>query len=186
MVLKKAGMGGIKGWYKSYSSLQSGRGWGSGGDSLTYKPLTFYCMRCGNPHNKIACPKCGSKAVRASWYTCKFKKGTRFITQGSKEELQTIATLLFSATEQLGNDACRIEVLTFLLPLMTEVNVHDEAFAIDFRTTHTTGDISKGIRLLSSISPSCNSHETHSFHSRVSYPSSPVQLIRLPSQPSFV
>jgi hypothetical protein len=66
MVLKKAGMGGIKGWYKSYSSLQSGRGCGSGGDSLTYKPLTFYCMRCGNPHNKIACPKCRSKAVRAS------------------------------------------------------------------------------------------------------------------------
>jgi hypothetical protein len=66
MVLKKAGMGGIKGWYKSVSSLQSGRTWGSGGDSLTYKPLTFYCMRCGNPHNKIACPKCGSKAVRAS------------------------------------------------------------------------------------------------------------------------
>ena len=28
MVLKKAGMGGIKGWYKSYSSLQSGRGMG--------------------------------------------------------------------------------------------------------------------------------------------------------------
>jgi hypothetical protein len=66
MVLKKAGMGGIKGWYKSYSSLQSGRGWGTGGDSFTYKPLTFYCMLCGNPHNKIACPKCGSKAVRAS------------------------------------------------------------------------------------------------------------------------
>jgi len=66
IVLKKAGMGGIKGWYKSFSSLQSGRGWGTGGDSFTYKPLTFYCMNCGNPHNKIACPKCGSKAVKAS------------------------------------------------------------------------------------------------------------------------
>jgi hypothetical protein len=65
MVLKRAGMGGIKGWYKSYSSLQSGRGWGTGGDSFTYKPLTFYCMLCGNPHKKIACPKCGSKAVTA-------------------------------------------------------------------------------------------------------------------------
>ena len=66
MTLRKAGMGGIKGWYKSFSSLQSGRGWGTGGDSFTYKPLTFYCVNCGNPHNKIACPKCGSKAVKAS------------------------------------------------------------------------------------------------------------------------
>jgi len=66
IVLKKVGMGGIKGWYKSFSSSQSGRGWGTGGDSFTYKPLKFYCMRCGNPHNKIACPNCDSKAVRAS------------------------------------------------------------------------------------------------------------------------
>jgi hypothetical protein len=66
MVLKKTGMGGIKGWSKSFSSLRSGRGWGTGGDSYTYKPLTFYCMLCGYPHNKIACPKCGSKAVKAS------------------------------------------------------------------------------------------------------------------------
>jgi hypothetical protein len=63
MMLKKMGMGGIKGWSKSYSSLQSGRGWVTGD---TYKPLKFYCMLCGYPHNKIACPKCGSKAVRAS------------------------------------------------------------------------------------------------------------------------
>jgi len=62
---KKACMGGIKGWHNSFSSSRSGRGWG-GGDSFSYNPLTFYCMRCGNPHNKIACPKCGSKAVRAS------------------------------------------------------------------------------------------------------------------------
>jgi hypothetical protein len=25
-------------------------------------------MSCGNVHNKTACPKCGSKAVSASWY----------------------------------------------------------------------------------------------------------------------
>jgi hypothetical protein len=25
-------------------------------------------MLCGYPHNKIACPKCGSKAVRVSWW----------------------------------------------------------------------------------------------------------------------
>ena len=63
MVWKKMGNGGIRGWSKSFSSLQSGGRWGT---DDTYRPLTFYCMLCGYPHNKIACPKCGSKAVRAS------------------------------------------------------------------------------------------------------------------------
>jgi ribosomal protein L37E len=62
MVWKKMGTAGIKGWPKSFSSLQPSNRWG--GD--TYRPLTFYCMLCGYPHNKIACPKCGSKAVRVS------------------------------------------------------------------------------------------------------------------------
>jgi hypothetical protein len=66
IALRKAGMGGIKGWYKSFSSFESGRGWRTGINSFPYKPLTFSCMNCGNQHNKIACPKCGSKAVRAS------------------------------------------------------------------------------------------------------------------------
>jgi hypothetical protein len=61
MMLRKSGMLGLKGWSDSYSSFKSGRGWDTGD---TYKPLTFYCMLCGYPHNKIACPKCGSKAVR--------------------------------------------------------------------------------------------------------------------------
>ena len=30
IALKKADMGGIKGWYKSSSSFESGRGWGRG------------------------------------------------------------------------------------------------------------------------------------------------------------
>jgi len=63
MVWKKMGMGGIKGLSKPFSSLQSGSSWGA---SDTYRPLTFYCMLCGYPHNQIACPKCGSKAVRVS------------------------------------------------------------------------------------------------------------------------
>ena len=58
MVWKKMGMGGIKGLSKSFSSLQSG------GAADIYRPLTFYCMLCGYPHNKIACPKCGSKMKR--------------------------------------------------------------------------------------------------------------------------
>jgi hypothetical protein len=65
IALKKAGMGGIKGWYKSFSSLQSGRGWNTNMNSFHYTPLRFSCMNCSNVHNKAACPKCGSKAVRA-------------------------------------------------------------------------------------------------------------------------
>jgi hypothetical protein len=62
-MLRKAGMGGIKGYYKSFS-LESGKGRGAG--NMLYKPLTFSCMNCSYVHKKIACPKCGSKAVKAS------------------------------------------------------------------------------------------------------------------------
>jgi hypothetical protein len=62
IALRKAGIGGIKGLYKSSSSLGFRRGIGNG---LIYTPLKFYCMNCGHEHRKIACPKCGSKAVRA-------------------------------------------------------------------------------------------------------------------------
>ena len=65
IALKKSGMGGIKGWYKSFSSLQSGRGWDMRINNSLHNPLRFSCMNCGNVHNKTACPKCGSKAVRA-------------------------------------------------------------------------------------------------------------------------
>jgi hypothetical protein len=62
LALRKAGIGGIKGLYKSYSSLGLRRGLRNG---IVYTPLKFYCMNCGNEHRKIVCPKCGSKAVRA-------------------------------------------------------------------------------------------------------------------------
>ena len=29
-----------------------------------YNPVRYYCMRCGNEHKEIACPKCGSKMKR--------------------------------------------------------------------------------------------------------------------------
>jgi hypothetical protein len=64
MALRKAGMGGIKGWYKSLFSSGFGRWWGTGINGSAYQPLRFSCMNCGIEHNKIACPKCGSKAVR--------------------------------------------------------------------------------------------------------------------------
>jgi hypothetical protein len=60
IALRKAGIGGIKGLYRSYSSLGFRRGIRNG---LVYTPLKFYCMNCGHEHKKIACPKCGSKAV---------------------------------------------------------------------------------------------------------------------------
>jgi hypothetical protein len=65
IALKKAGLEGIKGWYKLFSSLESGRSRGSGINNSLYKPVRFCCLNCGNEHNKTACPKCGSKAVRA-------------------------------------------------------------------------------------------------------------------------
>lgn len=63
MTLRKAGVGGIKGLFKS-----SGFGAGSsiGTSTLYQPPLRFSCMNCGNEHSKIACPRCGSKAVRAA------------------------------------------------------------------------------------------------------------------------
>ena len=61
IAMKKAGMGGIKGWYRSLISSESS--WRGTGYLLD--PIKFSCMNCGNEHNKTACPKCGSKAVRA-------------------------------------------------------------------------------------------------------------------------
>ena len=63
VMLRKAGMGGIRGYYKSFFSFESGQGRGLGKSSL-YKPLTFSCMNCGREHRKVACPNCGSKMKR--------------------------------------------------------------------------------------------------------------------------
>ena len=61
IAMKKAGMGGIKDWYRYVMSSKSGRH--DTGQLLD--PIKFSCMNCGKQHNKTACPKCGSKAVRA-------------------------------------------------------------------------------------------------------------------------
>ena len=62
--LRKAGMGGIKGWYKSMFSSGMDHHTGTGINSLPYQPLKFSCINCGTEHDKIACPDCGSKGVR--------------------------------------------------------------------------------------------------------------------------
>jgi hypothetical protein len=56
--LRKEGIGGIKGWYKSLSFSGSSK-------SSNTSFLKFHCMKCGFEHKEIACPKCGSKAVKA-------------------------------------------------------------------------------------------------------------------------
>jgi hypothetical protein len=61
IAMKKAGMGGIKDWYRSLTSSESGRR----GTGYLLDPIKFSCMNCGKEHNNTACPKCGSKAVRA-------------------------------------------------------------------------------------------------------------------------
>jgi len=64
MLLRKSGKGGIKDWYKSLSLSGFGRNWSTGINGSANKRLRFCCMNCDNEHDKIACPKCGSKAVR--------------------------------------------------------------------------------------------------------------------------
>jgi hypothetical protein len=61
IAMKKAGMGGIKGWYRYLTSSESARA----DTSSLLDPIKFSCMNCGKEHNKTACPKCGSNAVRA-------------------------------------------------------------------------------------------------------------------------
>ncbi len=62
IALRKSGIGGIKGLYKSASSFGNAGVFGFGG--LAYTTIKFYCMKCGFEHRKTACPKCGSKMVR--------------------------------------------------------------------------------------------------------------------------
>jgi hypothetical protein len=64
IALRKAGRGGIMEWYKSFSSTGFGRGLGTAVNRSLFQPLKYSCINCGNEHNQIACPKCGSKAVR--------------------------------------------------------------------------------------------------------------------------
>src|SRR6185437_7850441 len=57
IALRRQGVGGIKGLYKSMSSS-------FGGARFGYSSIRFFCMNCGHGHRKDICPNCGSKAVR--------------------------------------------------------------------------------------------------------------------------
>jgi len=63
--LRKAGMGGIKGRYKSFSSSVLGQNSSNSNDP--YNPIKYYCLNCGKEHSQISCPDCGSKAVKAGY-----------------------------------------------------------------------------------------------------------------------
>jgi len=63
LALKRQGMDGIKGLYKSMAS-GAGRSSDLGSNGFGYPPIKFYCMGCGYGHKNDSCPKCGSKIVK--------------------------------------------------------------------------------------------------------------------------
>jgi hypothetical protein len=65
IALRRSGVGGIKGLYKSLTSFgNSSNNNSNSGFGFGHTPTKFYCMSCGHEHKEYACPKCGSKAVR--------------------------------------------------------------------------------------------------------------------------
>jgi hypothetical protein len=63
LALRRRGIGGIKGLYKSMSSSANPTN-GRNETALEYTPLKFYCMNCSYEHRDNSCPKCGSKALK--------------------------------------------------------------------------------------------------------------------------
>jgi hypothetical protein len=53
---------GIKDFFRSISSFK-----GSPSTENDYGPVKYYCMKCGNEHREIACPKCGSKMKKVGY-----------------------------------------------------------------------------------------------------------------------
>jgi len=63
LALRRRGIGGIKGLYKSMSSSANPTN-GRNETGLEYTPLKFYFMNCSYEHRDNSCPKCGSKALK--------------------------------------------------------------------------------------------------------------------------
>ena len=62
IALRRQGIGGIKGLYKSLTSF--GNSNNNSNSGFGHTPTKFYCMSCRHEHREYACPKCGSKAVK--------------------------------------------------------------------------------------------------------------------------
>src|SRR5947208_2249813 len=66
VTLRRQGLGGMKGLYRSLSSSPP-RGSDSSSNryagDFAFSPK-FYCLNCGYEHREYSCPRCGSKAVR--------------------------------------------------------------------------------------------------------------------------
>jgi hypothetical protein len=62
IALRRQGIGGIRGLYKSLTSF--GNSSNNSNSGFGHTPTKFYCMSCGHEHREYACPKCGSKAVK--------------------------------------------------------------------------------------------------------------------------
>ena len=61
IALRRQGIGGIKGLYKTLTSFGNNNNSSSG---FGYTQTKFYCMNCGYEHREYECPRCASKAVR--------------------------------------------------------------------------------------------------------------------------
>jgi hypothetical protein len=65
ILLRRAKVGGIKGLYKSLSSLRREFA------DMKYRQTRFYCMNCGKEHRMVSCPRCGSKIKKVGvWSSC--------------------------------------------------------------------------------------------------------------------
>jgi hypothetical protein len=62
IALRRQGIDGIKGLYKSLTSF--GNNNNNSNSGFGYTPTKFYCMNCGYEHREYTCHKCGSKAVK--------------------------------------------------------------------------------------------------------------------------
>jgi hypothetical protein len=62
IALRRQGIDGIKGLYKSLTSFDNNNN--NSGSGFGHTLAKFYCMNCGYEHGEYACPKCGSKAVK--------------------------------------------------------------------------------------------------------------------------
>jgi hypothetical protein len=61
IALRRQGIGGIRGLYKSLTSFGKSN---NSSSRFGYTQTKFNCMSCGPEHREYACPKCGSKEVK--------------------------------------------------------------------------------------------------------------------------